>query len=102
MRAKLVGVAMCIALLHVFGAHAEPAHRALIRSVLKDPDSAKFADDRQSARGANVWCGTVNAKNSFGGYGGPKRYIVFLADRDFNVESASDDRFAGRWRLYCE
>jgi len=45
-----------------------------VKDVLKDPDSAKFRTEFVARDGAV--CGFVNAKNSYGGYGGFKRYIV--------------------------
>ncbi len=42
---------------------------AWVKSVLKDPDSAKFS-------GQHGYCGYVNAKNSFGGYTGDKRFVA--------------------------
>jgi len=44
------------------------ATQVVIASVLKDPDSAKYEF-------LNENCGTVNSKNSFGGYVGPRRYF---------------------------
>jgi hypothetical protein len=42
--------------------------RAAVQHQLVDPESARFEDMAVNARG-NV-CGTVNARNSFGGYAG--------------------------------
>ncbi len=53
--------------------------QAQVRSRLKDPASAQFADLRQGTTrpsGTPVVCGTVNAKNGFGGYTGPTRFIA--------------------------
>ncbi len=53
------------------------AVQALIAAKLKDPDSAKFTDMklRASADGVRI-CGTINAKNSFGGYTGAQRFYL--------------------------
>lgn len=52
------------------------SNQRLIAAKLKDPDSARFEGDYVAYKiGAPVVCGTVNAKNSFGGYAGPERYI---------------------------
>jgi hypothetical protein len=50
---------------------------AVVRS-LKDPDSAKFSQKILAERKGNILhvCGTVNAKNSFGGYTGEKLFYV--------------------------
>jgi len=58
------------------------AAMALAREQLKDPDSAKFADVRVlnfTAQGTTITmtCGTVNAKNSYGGYVGAKPFWVY-------------------------
>lgn len=52
-----------------------------IRSRLKDPDSAKFGEmlAGTDASGATRVCGWVNAKNSFGGYGGPQIFAGQIA-----------------------
>lgn len=51
--------------------------RAAVESVLKDPDSAQFGDliVRDTAQG-KVVCGTVNAKNGFGGFTGHEPFFV--------------------------
>jgi hypothetical protein len=45
-----------------------------IRDTLKDPDSANFK--LPSYAGAAVYCGYVNAKNSYGGYDGFTLFIM--------------------------
>ena len=45
-----------------------------VKDVLKDAESARFRSEFVARDGAV--CGFVNAKNSYGGYGGFKRYIV--------------------------
>lgn len=62
---------------------AVAAAEAAVRASLKDPESARFAEmralTRPNARGepTEVVCGTINAKNGFGGYTGAKP-LVFL------------------------
>lgn len=48
-----------------------------VRNALKDPNSAEFKDVQWV--GGKAICGQVNAKNSYGGYGGFKH---FVADSD--------------------
>lgn len=49
----------------------------VVKARLRDPESARFEHVRTSrATGLPVVCGTVNAKNGFGGYGGPQPYLV--------------------------
>ncbi len=44
---------------------------------LKDPDSAKFQNIRIAEYdGGKVVCGEINAKNSYGGYVGYKRFVA--------------------------
>lgn len=45
------------------------------KRYLKDPDSARFDDIHTTPKG--VVCGTVNAKNSLGGYVGYRQFILF-------------------------
>lgn len=49
------------------------AAHEFVRASLKDPESAQFTDD---VTGPGVVCGKVNAKNSFGGYVGPRQYVA--------------------------
>lgn len=58
--------------------------RRTVTSQLKDPDSAKFSQLVRklapNARGepTDVICGSVNAKNSFGGYTGSRPFVFFV------------------------
>lgn len=77
---------------------AEPA----VRATLKDPDSAKFSwpydftytSFRPSAFGKQRWvwvvCGTVNAKNSYGGYVGAAAVLV-MAENGVVTKVMMDD-----------
>lgn len=76
-------------------AHTQQA----VKSRLKDPESAQFSNLYASNNeGANVVCGEVNSKNSYGGYSGPQQFvgnpsIVFLQG------DGSD--FRKMWSDYC-
>ncbi len=49
----------------------------VVRSTLKDPDSAKFDHTAVGKKdGFRYVCGNVNAKNSFGGYVGAAPFIA--------------------------
>jgi hypothetical protein len=50
---------------------------AAIRARLRDPASAIFKHSADVAKGG-VYCGLVNSKNGYGGYGGPKPFIVMI------------------------
>jgi hypothetical protein len=59
---------------------------AAVNAKLKDPQSARYGEmirkvgPNVNAKPAEVVCGTVNAKNSFGGYGGVRPFVYFIAD----------------------
>lgn len=71
------------------------AVKMFVANGLKDPDSAKF-------RGVKVkWgtvCGEVNAKNSFGGYVGYRRFYS-IDSKDLHMEESnfSEDQ----WARFC-
>lgn len=61
-----------------------------IKSQFKDPDSVKLKNLKLSESGL-VICGDVNAKNSYGGYGGFKRfYYTWMIDA---LRLEGDDSF---------
>ncbi|MEZ0237666.1 MAG: hypothetical protein ACAH06_06350 [Methylophilaceae bacterium] len=62
--------------------------KAAIGRNLKDPYSAVYEGIYfgKTAKGDPVVCGTVNAKNSMGGYTGRKRFYYFREDV-YEVES---------------
>jgi hypothetical protein len=49
--------------------------------ILKDPDSAKFADLFASRGSPRIICGLINAKNGYGGYTGMTPF-TYYADTD--------------------
>lgn len=60
----------------------DPYVEQAVEKKLRDPDSAKFGPMRgQEQKGVNgaIVCGTVNAKNGFGGYAGDQSYVVILS-----------------------
>ena len=65
-----------------------------VKNNLKDPESAQF----QNVKG---YCGEVNAKNSYGGYDGFKRFIS--VDENTVIESDDGDplEFALGVEAYC-
>ncbi|WP_410480685.1 hypothetical protein ACJ70E_15830 [Pseudomonas plecoglossicida] len=70
--------------------------REFVSGVLKDPGSAEFRNQRGL-------CGEVNSKNSFGGYGGFKRFIA--ASKEM-VVFENDGRmnpgdFEKAWSMHC-
>jgi hypothetical protein len=69
-----------------------------IISGLKDPESARFRNAFVSPRGRAV-CGSVNAKNSMGGYTGFKRFIV-AKDR-IGIEDDETYFVESNWQARC-
>lgn len=74
----------------------------VVKSLLKDPNSAEF----QNMDGV---CGEVNSKNSFGGYTGFKKFVVSKEDSqvyfdpgDTNMPNQDYARFNSAWFKYCE
>jgi len=62
-----------------------------VTAALKDPDSAQFGEVvAVSNDGTPVVCGSVNAKNSFGGFTGEQSFVyvagmvAFEGDKEFN------------------
>lgn len=53
----------------------KPKSDALLASILKDPDSRKV---QWVGTSGSVACGTVNAKNSYGGYTGAKVFATLF------------------------
>jgi dUTPase len=64
-----------------------------IKKQLKDPASAQFGPmsaARSVKTGLINVCGTVNAKNSFGGYTGAVRFIASIGDGGGNPRGTED------------
>jgi hypothetical protein len=64
---------------------AEKEMLAKVRNELKDPGSAEFShlELKKTTDGTiSVLCGMVNAKNSFGGYVGPKPFTAAQSIRE--------------------
>ncbi len=78
-------LAIVLALAALLPAQAQQPAKAIaakarnaVLAALKDPDSAVFEGLYMGNSPAkNVVCGFVNAKNSFGGYTGKKRFYYF-------------------------
>jgi hypothetical protein len=76
-----------------------------IRRQLKDPDSAKFVWPYGfvqglwktlygQTHGGLITCGTLNAKNGYGGYNGPEA-VVGIIGADGTVTIETDDSYQG-------
>ncbi|WIX34151.1 hypothetical protein QO259_05670 [Salinicola sp. JS01] len=73
--------------------------RSAVRSGLKDPSSAQFRNEFFGQSGGNaIGCGEVNAKNSFGGKSGYKRFVT--AGKSVSIEGESED-FSALWGVFC-
>jgi hypothetical protein len=74
------------------------AAKAAVAKNLKDPPSAVFSDlkraMRPNVRGEpmDTVCGLVNAKNSYGGYNGPRGFVYFVDGGTADI--AEGDQYA--------
>lgn len=67
----------------------------LVKERLKDPSSAIFGPSYVTEQG--TLCGTVNARNSFGGMTGLKGYLVTSTQ----VLTQEQPGFTKLWKTYC-
>ena len=65
------------------------------KESLKDPESTKF-------RNVKKYCGEVNAKNSYGGYTGFKRFYVSDGVPSFQNNDEDSMKFELGWLAHCE
>jgi hypothetical protein len=82
-----------------------------ITKMLRDPDSAVFSNvffvnDRKSETGyyVPVVCGTVNARNGFGGKTGPQHFVAVMSDAIQGLwleERTAQNIFAAEWNRFC-
>lgn len=93
-----------------------PLIEGQIRSRLKDPQSAQFSWPNEFVAGQHqplmakpiygwVTCGTVNARNSYGGYTGPQAVLVVTRNNqvlfmDMDSPTAGRPLISGYCRLY--
>ncbi|MBE8597926.1 hypothetical protein [Xenorhabdus sp. BG5] len=62
-----------------------------VKNKLKDPDSAKFKHNNlivKDGKSGNLYCGLVNAKNSYGGYTGYFPFKVYLFLNKYGKKAA--------------
>lgn len=71
--------------------------------ALKDPSSAKFRHVVAMQENAG-YCGEVNAKNSYGGYVGYRKfYVIGTTDAYFDdSDTETFSSFPTMWAKYCE
>lgn len=75
--------------------------RMLVEAHLKDPDSAKFDD--VYVQNDSAVCGRVNARNSFGGYVGARRFVV-RPNNTVALDEAGEgggEAFTLEWLTFC-
>lgn len=73
--------------------------------TLRDPDSARHTNTmaHRSRDGTIYYCGLVNARNGFGGYGGPMPYFAVGTRAGVRlVAFGEDDREADRALRFCQ
>jgi hypothetical protein len=56
-----------------------------VKTLLRDPQSAQFRNIK--ANDKHVFCGEVNSKNGFGGYGGFTKFLGFFKENGKPVVS---------------
>lgn len=83
--------------------HARFDVKDVVRAQLRDGDSAEFGDIRtgRDPKGVMVACGTVNAKNGFGAYVGPRRFIRLGNTNVVILEEMGADTFQTFWDESC-
>jgi len=73
-----------------------------VRSRLKDAASAEFRSVAiRQYKGAPLVCGEVNAKNSFGGYGGYQKFIFAGSMGTFLDEHMQPGEMTKAWSEFC-
>lgn len=72
-----------------------------VKKRLKDGSSAEFRNVFFKNNGVPITCGEVNAKNSFGGYGGYQRFISAGNDELTFIEEQVSD-FEISWNRFCK
>lgn len=78
----------------------DPTGAVIESAVVAPPPGFDYNSDVKSKDPVYV-CGQVNAKNSFGGYTGWKRF-VWISDDGLYAEDFSGARFLRAWRKHCE
>jgi type I site-specific restriction-modification system R (restriction) subunit len=75
----------------------ETEAKAQVRRVLRDPNSADFANVFVSEKNGLVTCGFVNARNGFGGMSGQQAFIAFSN----RIAMPTDADFKAKWDKHC-
>lgn len=69
----------------------------VVRASLRDPNSAEYGPMTVSTKNGTAVCGTVNARNGFGGMSGQQPFVAF-AD---SIVTPRDADFATKWQKHC-
>lgn len=83
--------------------------KATIQSRMRDPGSTVFganttaySDRKYKGQPAVVVCGSVNAKNGFGGYSGPRNFVFIRSSNIFAIDNDDDNStFVRLWKSLC-
>lgn len=105
MKKLLLAVLLIAGAAHAENQSVEKA-KALVAAKMKDPGSVQFLDvvhaPPHGTVTGDIVCGRVNAKNSFGGYVGYRRFVSFGSSAIVEGEgSVMDDLLKGAWKE-CE
>ena len=79
--------------------NAEIKARTIVRAYLKDPDSAEF---KMKGMNGGLVCGTVNARNGFGGYTGHTPFVANILDTEAIIlDGTNKSEFQEIWNRFC-
>jgi hypothetical protein len=72
----------------------------VVAGQLKDPESARFKNLKAREDGMYL-CGEVNAKNSFGGYVGFRRFYALWPVGVVRIEGSNEEFADDIWTKHC-
>ncbi len=80
----------------------------VVKQHLRDPDLARFgsikaySDRKLNSKQVTVACGSVNAKNAFGGYTGSKDFVLVADTLQLFMDSELNNaNFVRLWNGLC-
>jgi hypothetical protein len=87
--------------------YAPAVVEAAVKQKLRDPDSAIFGsmsvygDRKLAGKSVTVVCGSVNAKNGFGGYTGSTDFVFVKDTLSVTLNGPNNARFVKDWNVLC-
>lgn len=108
MKRFFIAAALCVTVA-AYGQQAPKLNEGALKESmdehLKDASSARFRNIQyKPSNAAGMWnmCGEVNAKNSFGGYGGYEPFLGFVVREGKSQPSYVVLRVGGGAKAVCE